>query len=133
MCLPVFEEKSTRLHTAIKFLVLHQGLVGRLSSSKYFAFHAAAAGLSDRDGMDTLYVVSVLHLGLGNTLVRPGRCIYGHQNMHRKTQYGCFFFQIFDGLDMIHFGWLSVEGYVQEDRGESILGNSPPVEMEKNN
>ena len=89
LCLPAFEEISTRLHTAIKLRVLHTGLVGRLSSGKYFAFHAAAAGLSDRDGKDTLYVVSVLHLGLGNTLVRPGRCIYGHQNMHRKTQYGC--------------------------------------------
>ena len=114
LCLPAFEEISTRLHTAIKLRVLHTGLVGRLSSGKYFAFHAAAAGLSDRDGRDTLYVVSVLHLGLGNTLVRPGRCIYGHQNMHRKTQYALLlwllllFFQIFYVLDMIHFGYVVV-------------------------
>ena len=60
--------------------------MGRLKQPSFGA--EAAAGLSDRDGKDTLYVVSVLHLGLGNTLVRPGRCIYGHQNMHRKTRGG---------------------------------------------
>jgi hypothetical protein len=32
------------------------------------------ARLLDRDASDALYVVSVLHVGLGNTLVRPGTC-----------------------------------------------------------
>ena len=41
---------------------LHQGLVGRLSSGKYFAFHAVAAGLSDRDALEALYVVNVPYL-----------------------------------------------------------------------
>ena len=44
---------------------------------------AVAVGLSDRDGNGryALYVASALHLGLENTLVRPGTgtCSYGHQ------------------------------------------------------
>ena len=78
-----------RLHTAIKLRVLHTGLVGRLSSGKYFASRAVAAGLSDRDGRDTLHVASVVHLGLENTLVGHARCSYGNQNRHRKTKGGC--------------------------------------------
>jgi hypothetical protein len=89
LCLPAIQTNPLASIRQSSFRVLHTGLVGRLSSGKYFASRAVAAGLSDRDGRDTLHVVSVLHLGLGNTLVWPGRCIYGHQKMHRKTQCGC--------------------------------------------
>ena len=120
--MPAKMSNPSCLHTAIKLRVLHTGLVGRLSSGKYFAFHAVAAGLSDRDGRDTLYVVSILHLGLENTLVRPARCSYGHQNRHQKTKCGCcccccFFFKFLIGWKWFILGEF---GYKAISRGIGV-------------
>ena len=71
------------------------------------------SGLSDWDGRDTLNVVSVPHLGLENTLVRPARCSYGHQNRHRKINVAVvvvivFTYLFFNRLEVIHFGCIVV-------------------------
>jgi hypothetical protein len=113
LCFPAIQTNPPASIRQSSFLVSPQGLVGRLSSVKYFASRAVTAGLSGRDAKDALHVVrSVLHLGLGNTLVRPETCSYSHQNMHRKLQCCCccalLLFFISDMPKVNHFGCLVV-------------------------
>ena len=75
-------EQSARLLAAITLFGVTPGFGRSVVVGKYFAPRAVAAGLSDLDGRYALYVVSVLHLGQENTLLRPRPCKYGHQNVH---------------------------------------------------
>jgi hypothetical protein len=79
--------QPTRLHTAIKLFGVTPP--GGWSISCHPANISRpvrfAAGLSDRDAKGALHVVSLQHLGLGNTLVGLGTCSYGYrQKIHRN-------------------------------------------------